>query len=258
MSLMTARRNAFAEMVTATAKLLPDWQTYVHRGGDPEAHFSDEIGRDVEVRMGPGGTTTVTNWLPDGTQQSQELADSSPETLVAAIGRAAQEYDAADPAREFLARAVTALPLRHRVTWRDRTAYVRWLHPGNGHGELSIGRGAVGQNVRALVSLYHRSLLMETAIPIVVAATEGHPRGEAEGAGRAAQPLIDAAPALWLSETLLNEETDAVERADLTVDDVHVSVTSASAGRPVEVNVSITTWVGLDRIVDVLAATPRP
>jgi hypothetical protein len=255
---MTARRDAFAEMVTATAKLLPDWTTYPHLAGLPEAQFSDEIGHDIDVRLEAGGNTTVTNWLPDGTQQSEDLTDVSPETLVAVIGRAAKAYDDADPARAFLDRAVKALDRELSTAWRDRAAFVNWPLPGNGNGDLSIGRAAVGGNLRALVTLNYRSLRMETAIPIVVAATKDHPQGEAEGAGRAAQPLVEQAPALWLTGTWLNEETGAVERADLVADDVHVSVAAAYVGGPAEVDVSITTWIGLDRIVDVLAATPRP
>lgn len=255
---MTTRRDAFAEMVTATAKLLADWKTYPHLAGDPEAQFSDEVGRDIDVRMEPGGNTTVTTWLPDGTQQPVHLSDASPEGLVNAIQRAAQAFDAVDPARAFLTQAVEALNREHTAEWRDRAAFVDWNLPGNGHGSLSIGRAVAGSNVRALVHLNYRSMLLETAIPIVVAATKEHPRGEAEGAGRAAQPLINAAPALWLSGLLQDEDSGVVERADLSTDDVHVTVTTGRAGHPALVDVSITSWVGLDRIVDILAATPRP
>lgn len=257
MSLMTTRRDAFAEMVTATAKLLPEWQTYLHRAGEPEAHFSDEIGRDVDVRLVDGGHTTVTNWLPDGTQRDEPLADVSPNGLVTAIGRAAQAYDAADPAGAFLTQTLNVIAEPRTARWRDRSACVDWPLAGNGYGSLSIGRTRTGQHVRALVHLRFRNLSVETATPIVVAATVGHPAGEADGAGRAAQPLITAAPALWLSETLTDQDTGAVERADLNVDDVHVTVTTGRAGRPATVDVNVTSWVGLDRIVTIVAAAPR-
>ncbi|MFF9192711.1 hypothetical protein [Streptomyces rochei] len=253
---MTARRDAFAETVTRTAKLLPNWKTYPDLNGDPVALFSDEIGRDVEARMEPGGRATVTNWLADGTQQHETLRDLSPDGLVAAIRQAAEAFDAADPARAFLNQALEAIAEPRTVAWRDRAAWVEWS-VGKGWATLSIGRTANGANLRALVGLNFRNLSVESAVPIVVAATAGHEPGEAEGAGRAAQPLIDAAPALWLSNVLENEETGAVERADLTVDDVHVTVTTGRLGRPATVDVSVTSWVGLDRIVAIAAAAPR-
>lgn len=258
MSFTATRRDLFPEMVTEAAKLLPDWKTYPHLAGDPEAQFSDEIGRDVDVRMEPGGNATVTNWLPDGTQQHEPLADMSPDGLVAAIRRAAQAYDATDPARAFLTQALKVVAEPREVRWQDRAAFIEWPMTGTGYGSLSIGRAATGEHVRALVHLNFRNLTVEDAVPILVAATAGHTPGEAEGAGRAAQPLIAAVPALWLTGLLTDEETGAVERADLAVDDVHVTVTTGHAGRPATVDVAVTSWVGLDRIIAILAAAPRP
>ncbi|MYX26836.1 hypothetical protein GTY75_09165 [Streptomyces sp. SID8381] len=253
---MTKRRDAFAEMVTEAAKLLPDWQTYPHLAGGPEAHFADEIGRDVDVRMEPGGITTVTNWLPDGAQQHEVLTDLTPAALAAAVHRAAQAYDAADPARKLLDQALSIIAEPRTVEWRHRSATVEWPLPGLGYGSLSVGRAATGQHVRALAHLNFRNLSVETATPIVATATFGHPEGEAEGAGTAAQPLIKAAPALWLSD-VLEDETGSVERAYLAVDDVHVTVTTGRHGRPDTVDVSVTSWVGPD-VAAILHATPRP
>ncbi|MFE1289722.1 hypothetical protein [Streptomyces sp. NPDC058751] len=257
MSFTATRRDMFAEMVTGAAKLLPDWKTYPDLDGDPAALFSDEIGRDVDIRMEPGGSMTVTNWLPDGTQQQEPVRDPSPDGLVAAIHRAAKAYDDADPARAFLNQALAVVAEPRTVEWSHRSVRVEW-QIGSGYASLSIGRAANGQHVRALVHLNFRNLLVENATPIVVTATADYPTGEAEGAGRAAQPLIKAAPALWLSNVLEDEETGGVDRAELTVDDVHVTVITGRHGRPATVDVDVTTWVGLDRIVTILAAAPRP
>ncbi|MER7497096.1 hypothetical protein ABT033_31425 [Streptomyces pharetrae] len=256
MSFTATRRDMFPEMVTDAAKLLPDWKTFPNLAGDPEALFADEVGRDVDVRMEPGGNVTVTNWLPDGTQHHEPLADVSPEGLVAAITRVAKAYDDVDPARAFLNQALEVIAEPRTVEWRHRSAQVEWSI-GNGWASLSIGRAANGQHVRALVHLNFRNLSVENATPIVVAATADQPAGEAEGAGRAAQPLVKAAPALWLSNVLKDEETGGVERAELTVDDVRVTVTTGRYGRPATVDVGVTTWVGLDRIIAILAAVPR-
>jgi hypothetical protein len=246
----------FPEMVTDAAKLLPGWKAFPNLAGDLKALFADEIGRDIEVRMEPGGNVTVTNWLPDGTQQCEPLRDVSPDGLVATIRRAAKAYDDADPARAFLNRALEAIAEPRTVEWRHRSAQVEWAI-GNGYASLSIGRTANGQHVRALVHLNFRNLSVENATPIVVAATADQPAGEAAGAGRAAQPLIKAAPALWLSNVLEDEETGGVERAELAVDDVQVTVTTGRYGRPTTADISVKSWVGLDRIIAILAAAPR-
>lgn len=257
LSFTATLRDMFAETVTQAAMLLPDWKAFPHLAGDPEALFADEVGRDVDVRMDPGGAVTVTNWLPDGTQQHEPLRDLSPDSLVAAIQRAARAYDDADPARDFLNRALEVVAEPRTVAWSHRSVRVDW-QVGSGWASLSIGRAANGQHLRALVHLNFRNLSVETATPIVVTATADYPAGQAEGAGKAAQPLIEAAPALWLSNVLEDEETGGVDRADLAVDDVQVTVTTGRYGRPATVDVDVTTWVGLDRIVAILAATPRP
>uniref|UniRef100_UPI003F496B04 hypothetical protein n=1 Tax=Streptomyces sp. CA-136453 TaxID=3240050 RepID=UPI003F496B04 len=256
MSVSTAS-STFAEMLRETAALLwPAWTEYPHRGGAPHTTFADEIGRTVSVHE-EHGQAVVTNVLPDG-KQVAGIEHATPDAIARAVRTAAEAFDAVDPARAFLNRVTQAIGGRHTVTWHSGSVEVVWHLPDAGIGSLNIGRAVRGSITRAVASLMFSDLSVAVAVPILTVATAGHGPGEADGAGEAAQPLIKAAPALWLTGLLENDETGVVERTDLTVDDVHVSVTGGHAGHhPARVSINVASWLGTEHILRAVTAAPR-
>lgn len=254
MSVSTAS-STFAEMFRETAALLPDWTAYPHRGGAPHITFADEIGRDVSVHE-EWGQAVVTSVLPDG-KHVAGIEHPTPAAIARAVRTAAEIFDAADPARAFLNRVTQAIGGPHTVTWHAGSAEVVWHLPDDGIGSLNIGRAVRGSITRAVASLTFSDLSIAVAVPILSTATAGHGPGEADGAGEAALPLIKAAPALWLTGLLENDETGVIERTDLTVDDVHVSVTGGHAGNhPARVSINVAAWLGTEHILRAVTAAP--
>lgn len=248
-------RTTFPGLIHETAQRLPSWTVHPYFLGDPHATFADQVGRDVQVHL-EATDVTVTSWMPDGSQRITVLTEATPAALTEAIESAAAAYDAADPARVFLSRALRAVGAPHTVTWESRTARIEWRMPDGALGTLLINRVSV-PTLRAMASLTFKGLSVEAAAPILTTATDGQQPGVAEGAGEAAQLLVKAAPALWLTSVLDDDETGAIERADLAADDVHVSVTTRHRHRPTEVHIHLASWLGLDRIINVLNAA-RP
>ncbi|MFI8265358.1 hypothetical protein [Streptomyces sp. NPDC085665] len=249
MSVVTTR-HTFTALINETATRLPGWTVHPYFLGDPHATFADQVGHDVQVHL-EATDVAVTNWMPDGGQQLTILTEATPTALTEAIEHAAAAYDAIDPARAFLDRAVKAVGAPPTVTWESRTARVEWRTPAGALGALLINRLAV-PDVRAMANLTFKGLSLAAAAPILATATDGQHPGDAEGAGEAAQLLVKAAPALWLNSVLENAETGAVERADLSADDVHVSITTRHRDQAVHVHIHLSTWLGLDRILTVL------